>query len=134
MRIEFGYRAEAKGHQPDDLHKYMALAQRAGFDFVPISDHFQLWFHTNATCPLAWSWISAAVADPRKLGKRGNEIPDEELKRIWTITTDTEDILRKAGRAIALGFDEIQFHSASPSEEEFLEACGREVLPHLKQV
>jgi len=330
MRIEFGYRAEAEGHQPDNLLKYATLAQRVGFDFIPISDHFQPWFHTNAACPFAWSWISAAaatipqvrfgtivtapigryhpaviaqafatmdamfpnrifialgtgeamndspmgypwprfperlervkesleiirqlwtsdlvnysgqyytlkdarlytkpkgrvpilvaangphaaalagkyadgyatidplmdniknewpiieqaakhagrdpsgfrknvelffsysedydaalasagrwkpalipdilnlpVADPRELERRGKQVSDEELKRTWTITTDAGDILRKAERAVALGFNEIQFHSASPSEEEFLEMCSKDILPHLKQV
>ena len=330
MRIEFGYRAEAEGHQPDDLLKYAALAQRVGFDFIPISDHFQPWFDTNAASAFAWSWISAAaatipnvrfgtivtapigryhpavvaqafatmdamfpnrifialgtgeamndsplgyrwpkfperlarikesleiiqqlwtgelvnysgqyytledarlytkpkskipilvaangshaavlagrygdgyatvdpfmdniktlwpiiqqtakeagrdpsgfrknvelffsyssdydaalasarkwksvlipnilnlpVADPRELEKRGNEIPDEELEKSWTITTNPEDVIKKAERAIALGYNEIELHSSSPSEEEFINMCGEEVLPHLKNV
>ena len=62
MKVQFGYRAEAEGHQPDDLLRYATLAQKAGFDFIPISDHFQPWFHTNAACPFAWSWMSAAAA------------------------------------------------------------------------
>jgi coenzyme F420-dependent glucose-6-phosphate dehydrogenase len=62
MRIQFGYRAEAEGHQPEELLRYASLAQKAGFDFIPISDHFQPWFHTNAACPFAWAWMSAAAA------------------------------------------------------------------------
>ena len=329
MQIQFGYRAEAEGHQPDELLRFAALAQSCGFDFVPISDHFHPWFHTNAACPFAWSWMSAAAAtipnirlgtivtapigryhpaviaqafatmdamfpnrifialgtgeamndsplgypwpkfperlerlkesleiirqlwtmdfvdysgtyytlkgaklytkpkgripiyvaangpqaaslvgryadgyatvdpvmgniktlwpiiegaakdsgrdanklsknvelffsysqdynealasarkwksslipnilnlpihDPRELERQGNEISDDELAKVWTITTDAEPIINKAEEAIALGYNEIQLHSASPSEENFLNMCNKDVLPHLKQ-
>jgi coenzyme F420-dependent glucose-6-phosphate dehydrogenase len=329
MQIQFGYRAEAEGHQPNDLLRYTALAEIAGFDFIPISDHFQPWFHTNAACPFAWSWIPAAaartprvrfgtivtapigryhpaviaqafatmdsmfpgrifitlgtgeamndsplgypwpkfserlervreaveimrqlwtcnfadytgkyftlkdanlytkpktkipiylaangpqtaalvgthgdgyatvdpvkenikhlwpiidhaakaagrdatklgknvelfvsysknydealasarrwkpalipnilnlpVADPRELERRGNQISDSELAKAWTIATDPEDIIRKVQDAINLGYDEIQLHSSSPSEEEFLKMCANELLPHLRR-
>ena len=328
--IRFGYRAEAEGHQPEDLLRFATLAQRSGFNFVPISDHFHPWFDTNAASPFAWSWISAAAAtipdirlgtivtapigryhpavvaqafatmdamfpnrifialgtgeamndtplgypwlkfperlerlkesleiirklwtadfvnysgkyytlngaklytkprgriqvyvaanhphaanlvgeyadgfatidsvkdnikelwpiieraakdagrdasllvknvelffsysedydealasarrwksglipnilnlsihDPRELERLGNEIPDEELTKVWTITTDPEPIIKKAEESISLGYDEIQFHSASPSEENFLNMCSKDVLPHLKQI
>jgi coenzyme F420-dependent glucose-6-phosphate dehydrogenase len=330
MPIQFGYRAEAEGHPPDELLRFAALAQKCGFDFVPISDHFLPWFHTNASCPFAWSWMSAAGAtipnirlgtivtapigryhpaiiaqafatmdamfpnrifialgtgeamndeplghtwpkfeerlerlkealeiirqlwtmdfvdypgtyyrikgaklytkpkgripiyvaaegpkaaglvgthgdgfatidpvmgniknlwpiiekaakdagrdaskfsknvelffsyskdyddalasarrwksgmipnvlnlsihDPRELEKRGNEVvSDDELAKVWTITTDAEPIIKKAEMAISLGYDEIQLHSASPSEEDFLNMCKQDVLPQLKQ-
>ena len=329
MRIQFGYRAEAEGYQPDDLLRFAALAQLSGFNFVPISDHFHPWFHTNAACSFAWSWMSAAAAtipdirlgtivtapigryhpgviaqafatmdvmfpdrifialgtgeamndsplgypwpkfperlerlkesleiirqlwtsdfvnysgnyytlkgaklytrpkghipiyvaangpqaaslvgkyadgfatvdpvkgniknlwpiiegaandsgrdanqliknvelfysysqdydealasarrwksvlipnilnlpihDPRELERQGNEISDEELAKVWTIATDAEPIIKKAEEAISLGYNEIQFHSASPSEEDFLGMCSKDVLPNLKQ-
>jgi len=329
MRIEFGYRAEAERHQPSELLSYAARAQRLGFDFIPISDHFHPWFDTNAACSFAWSWISAAaatipqvrfgtivtapigryhpaviaqayatmdamfpnrvfialgtgeamndsplgypwpkfperlervresleiirqlwtsnfvnysgqyyslkeaklytkpqgeipilvaangehaaalagkygdgyatvdpamhniknvwpiieqaarqagrdssnfrknvelffsysedynaaltsarewksalipnilnlsIADPRELEKRGNQISDSELTEAWTITTGPEEIIKKVERAISLGFNEIQFHSSSPSEEKFLDMCAKDVLPYLKQ-
>ena len=329
MGIRFGYRAEAEGHQPDELLKFAVLAQSYGFDFVPISDHFHPWFHTNAACPFAWSWMSAAAAtipkirlgtivtapigryhpaviaqafatmdamfpnrmflalgtgeamndsplgyplpkfserlerfkesleiirslwasdfvnysgeyytlkdaklytkpkgripiyvaangphaaslvgkyadgyatvdplmgniknlwpiidgaanevgrdasqltknvelffsysqnydealasarkwksalipnilnlpihDPRELERQGNQISDDELAKVWTVTTEAEPIIKKAEEAISLGYNEIQLHSASPSEENFLQMCNRDVLPQLKQ-
>jgi len=329
MQIRFGYRAEAEGHPPDELLKYAALAHKFGFDFIPISDHFHPWFHTNAACPFAWSWISAAAAtipnirlgtivtapigryhpaviaqafatmdamfpnrmflalgtgeamndsplgypwpkfperlerlkesleiirslwasdfvnysgeyytlkdaklytkpkgripiyvaangpqaaslvgkyadgyatvdplmgniknlwpiidgaakeagrdasqltknvelffsysqnydealasarkwksalipnilnlpihDPRELERQGNQISDDELAKVWTVTTEAEPIIKKAEEAISLGYNEIQLHSASPSEENFLQMCNRDVLPQLKQ-
>ena len=329
MQIAFGYRAEAEGHQPDELLRYAALAQKIGIDFVPISDHFHPWFHTNAACPFAWSWMSAAAAsipdirlgtivtapidryhpaviaqafatmdvmfpgriflalgtgeamndsplgypwpefterlerlkesleiirtlwnsdfvnysgtyytlkdanlytkpkgripiyvaangpkaselvgryadgfvtfdtvkenikdlwpiidkaasdsgrssdkivknvelffsysqdyqaalasarrwksglihnvldlaihDPRELERRGNLISDEELEKVWTITTDADAVIKKVEKSISLGYNEIELHSASPSEETFLQMCNEEVLPYFKQ-
>jgi len=329
MPIQFGYRAEAEGHQPTDLLRYAELARKFGFDFIPISDHFQPWFNSNAASPFAWAWISAAaatipdvrfgtivtapigryhpaliaqafatmdamfpgrifialgtgeamndsplvypwpkfperlermresleiihqlwnsefvnysgtyyklkdaklytkpkakipiyvaangpnaatlvgkyadgyatvdptmnnikklwpiidgaardagrdanklaknielfvsyaddygramdsasrwksvlipnilnlpIADPRELERQGNQFSDDELAKVWTITTDPEDIIKKAEYAISLGYNEIQFHSASPSEEDFLNMCHTSVLPYLKQ-
>lgn len=329
MRIQFGYRAEAESHQPEDLLRYASLAQKVGFDFIPISDHFQPWFDTNAACPFAWSWISAAaatipnvrfgtivtapigryhpaviaqayatmgamfpgrifialgtgeamndfplgypwpkfperlgrlkecleimrklwaedfvnysgryyklkeaklytkpkapipiyvaangpqaaalvgkygdgyatfdtamenikslwpiideaaknagrnsallnknvelfisyaedydealasarrwksalipnilnlpIADPRELERLGSRIPDEEFAKVWTITTSSEDVIKKAEKAISLGYNEIQLHNTGPSEENFLNLCQSEVLPPLKQ-
>jgi len=49
------------------------------------------------------------------------------------ITTNPEDVVKKAESAISLGYNEIQFHSASPSEEDFLNMCQEEVLLPLKQ-
>lgn len=46
---------------------------------------------------------------------------------------DAEPIIKKAEAAISLGYNEIQLHSASPSEENFLNMCNKDVLPHLKQ-
>ncbi len=329
MRNQFGYRVEAEGHQPEDLLRYAARAQRAGFDFIPISDHFHPWFNTQAACPFAWSWIPAAaatipavrfgtivtapigryhpavvaqafatmdrmfpgrifialgtgeamndsplgypwpkfqerlqrikesveiirqlwtsdfvnysgsfyklngaklytkpkssipiyiaangpqtatlvgryadgyatvdsakddikrlwpiidhaakdagcdaskldknvelfvsysktyddalvsarkwksalipniwnlpIADPRELERLGQQISDSELTKAWTITSDPEDIVKKVKNAIDLGYNEIQLHSASPSEEEFLGMCERDLLPCFKR-
>lgn len=327
LPIEFGYRAEQEGHQPSVLLKLARLAQEAGFQFMPISDHFHPWFHTGAAGGFAWSWISAAAAsvpeirfgpmvaapigryhpaiiaqsfatmdemfpgrfflglgtgeamnevplgyawpkfeerlerlresveiiralwstdfvnyegryyslsganlytkprtsipiylaangpktaalvgqyadgyvtinptlirfnellsiiertardagrdpaqiskhielfvsygedydkavkaarkwksglipdvfnsriyDPRELERRGNEFPDSELAQVWTVVTSGEEVIKKAEDAIRLGFNEIELHSASADEEEFLSVCRQDVLPYL---
>jgi len=62
LPIVFGYHAEAEGHPPSELLKLALQAHRAGFDFIPVSDHFHPWFHTRACSCFAWSWITAAAA------------------------------------------------------------------------
>jgi len=52
-----------------------------------------------------------------------------ELANAWTITTNPEDVIKKAESAISLGYNEVQFHSASPSEEDFLNVCHEAGTP-----
>lgn len=77
--------------------------------------------------------LSLRIHDPRELERRGQEDPDSELTNSWTIATSGEDLIRKAEEAIAVGFNEIEFHSSSPSEQEFIGVCGKEVLPYLRE-
>jgi len=42
-----------------------------------------------------------------------------------------EELIKKAENAVAIGFNEIEFHSASPNEKEFLQVCRKSVLPYL---
>jgi len=77
--------------------------------------------------------LNLPIHDPRELERLGSKISDAELTNMITITTNAEDLIKKAETVISLGINEIQFHNAGPSEEEFLEVCSKEVLPYLKQ-
>jgi coenzyme F420-dependent glucose-6-phosphate dehydrogenase len=118
-------------------------AKDAGRDPASISKHIELWVsysedYDNAL-KAARKWKSglipdvfnSSIYDPRELEKRGNEYSDLELSRVWTIVTHGEELIKKAEDAIAMGFNEIEFHSASTSEEKFLDVCGKNVLPYL---
>ena len=76
--------------------------------------------------------FNSPIYDPRELEKRGDEeCSDSELADAWTVVTRGEDLIKKAEDAIAMGFNEIEFHSASTNEEEFLQVCRKSVLPYL---
>jgi coenzyme F420-dependent glucose-6-phosphate dehydrogenase len=120
-------------------------AKEAGRDASQLTKNVELFFsysqNYDEALASARKWKSALIPnilnlpihDPRELERQGNEISDDELAKVWTITTEAEPIIKKAEDAIALGYDEIQLHSASPSEENFLQMCNRDVLPQLKQ-
>jgi coenzyme F420-dependent glucose-6-phosphate dehydrogenase len=78
--------------------------------------------------------LNQPIYDPRQLESRGSRIDDSEIQKTWLIATDPEQLTKKAESVISLGFDELQFHSSSPSEEEFMHVCGQEVLPYLKSI
>ena len=60
MKVKFGYRAVEERYQPSQLLKYATMADRQGFEFICISDHFHPWFHRGGCAGHAWVWIGAA--------------------------------------------------------------------------
>ncbi|WP_017595795.1 TIGR03557 family F420-dependent LLM class oxidoreductase [Nocardiopsis potens] len=60
MRI--GFKLMAEEHGPRELVRQAVRAERAGFDFVEVSDHFHPWLHDQGHSPFAWS-VLAAIAE-----------------------------------------------------------------------
>jgi coenzyme F420-dependent glucose-6-phosphate dehydrogenase len=78
--------------------------------------------------------LSSDTYDPRKLEEESKTVDDSELTSYQaTICTSVEEIVKAAERYINYGFDMIQIHSCSPSEEGFLTDFGSKGLPYLKQ-
>ncbi len=118
-------------------------ARDAGRDPAKISKHIELFVsygddHDKAV-KAARKWKSGLIPDvfnsriydPRELERRGNEYSDSELAQVWTVVTSGEEVIKKAEDAIRMGFNEIEFHSASENEERFLSVCKQDVLPYL---
>ena len=59
MRI--GYKASAEQFGPQELLDYAVQAERAGFEIVAVSDHFQPWRHHGGHSPAALPWLGAAT-------------------------------------------------------------------------
>jgi len=58
--LTLGYKASAEQFPPERLLALAVAAERAGFDSVWTSDHFQPWRHTNGHAPNALVWLGAA--------------------------------------------------------------------------
>jgi coenzyme F420-dependent glucose-6-phosphate dehydrogenase len=58
--LSLGYKASAEQFPPQRLLDLAVAAERAGFDSVWTSDHFQPWRHTNRHAPNALVWLGAA--------------------------------------------------------------------------
>ncbi len=58
--LKLGYKASAEQFGPTELLDYAVLAERAGFDSVFVSDHFQPWRHNGGHAPFAPAWLGAA--------------------------------------------------------------------------
>ena len=67
MSLSLGYRAVEESWQPRRLLDFAVMAERQGFDFVCISDHFHPWFHEGGCSGQAWVWIGAAGAQTRSV-------------------------------------------------------------------
>ncbi|HLH15029.1 MAG TPA: TIGR03557 family F420-dependent LLM class oxidoreductase [Solirubrobacteraceae bacterium] len=58
---EFGYTMMCEQSRADELVRDVCEAERAGFDFSVISDHFQPWLSAQGHSPYAWAVLGAAA-------------------------------------------------------------------------
>jgi coenzyme F420-dependent glucose-6-phosphate dehydrogenase len=65
--LTLGYKASAEQFGPRDLLAYAIHAERAGFDSVFVSDHFQPWRHTDGHAPNAFAWLGALAARTQRV-------------------------------------------------------------------
>ena len=61
MALRLGYKASAEQFPPRRLVDLAVAAERAGFESVWTSDHFQPWRHTDGHAPNALVWLGAAA-------------------------------------------------------------------------
>ncbi|HEY0515520.1 MAG TPA: TIGR03557 family F420-dependent LLM class oxidoreductase [Solirubrobacteraceae bacterium] len=54
--------------RPDQLVADLVAAERAGFDFSVISDHYQPWLASQGHSPYAWSVLGAAAQATERIG------------------------------------------------------------------
>ena len=64
----FGYKLMTEEHGPTALVDNAVLAEKAGFDFVAISDHFHPWLRSQGHAPFAWSVLGAIAHATRTVG------------------------------------------------------------------
>ena len=57
--LKLGYKASAEQFGPRDLLEFSVHAERAGFDSIMVSDHFQPWRHTGGPRPLLLRLLGA---------------------------------------------------------------------------
>lgn len=75
--------------------------------------------------------VIGEVCDPREMDRLAADVNVGEFERLCLITTDIEQCIEHAEKLIQLGFNEIQFHSSSPDEDEFLDEFSKKALPYL---
>jgi G6PDH family F420-dependent oxidoreductase len=64
----FGYTMMCEQSPPDQLVRDLQLAERAGFDFSVISDHYQPWLEDQGHSGYAWSILGAAAQATERIG------------------------------------------------------------------
>jgi G6PDH family F420-dependent oxidoreductase len=56
---ELGFALSSEDHPPNELVRQAALAERAGFSFCMISDHYHPWNDAQGHSPFVWSTLGA---------------------------------------------------------------------------
>jgi G6PDH family F420-dependent oxidoreductase len=64
----FGYTMMCEQSRADQLVRDVVLAERAGFDFSVISDHYQPWLASQGHSPYAWAVLGAAAQATERIG------------------------------------------------------------------
>jgi G6PDH family F420-dependent oxidoreductase len=54
---ELGFALSSEDHPPNELVRQAVLAERAGFTFALISDHFHPWIDAQGNSPFVWSTL-----------------------------------------------------------------------------
>jgi G6PDH family F420-dependent oxidoreductase len=65
--VELGYALSSEEHPPLDLVRHAQHAERAGFPYALISDHFHPWIDRQGHSPFVWSVIGGIAASTETL-------------------------------------------------------------------
>ncbi len=65
--LKLGYKASAEQFAPGKLLDFSAHAEKAGFESVFVSDHFQPWKHVDGHAPFSLTWLGALGARTSKV-------------------------------------------------------------------
>jgi G6PDH family F420-dependent oxidoreductase len=65
--MEIGYALSSEEHRPLDLVRHAQGAERAGFGYALVSDHFHPWVDRQGQSPFVWSVVGAIAASTSEL-------------------------------------------------------------------
>lgn len=65
---QYGLTLSSEEHAPNHLVEIAVAAEKAGFDFVSISDHFHPWVSEQGHSPFVWSVLGAIANATEELG------------------------------------------------------------------
>lgn len=65
--MKIGYALSSEEHPPSDLVRYAQRAERAGFDFAMISDHYHPWVDRQGHSPMVWPVLGAIAATTERI-------------------------------------------------------------------
>jgi G6PDH family F420-dependent oxidoreductase len=66
--MQIGYKLATEAFGPEEIIRQAVRAERAGFDFVEISDHFHPWLDVQGHSPFTWTVLGAIAARTRTIG------------------------------------------------------------------
>lgn len=66
--VRLGYKLMSEEHGPIELVKNAQRAEKAGFDFAAISDHFFPWLEEQGHSPFAWPVLGAIASATDRMG------------------------------------------------------------------
>jgi coenzyme F420-dependent glucose-6-phosphate dehydrogenase len=77
--------------------------------------------------------FNANVSDPREIERRGSEVTDEQLARVYPIATSEEDLIRPIEEYFKCGFDHVYVQLNTFDDENAIEVFKTKVLPYFNK-
>jgi coenzyme F420-dependent glucose-6-phosphate dehydrogenase len=120
--------AKEGGRDPEQLIKMVELKVSYDEDYDKALESCRFWNTTGIPGHIGLS------SDPREIERIAAErVTDERTKELWYVTTEIDEVIKRVETYVKAGYNWIQVHSSSPQEEQFIDLCGREVLPHVRE-
>ncbi|WP_026328134.1 TIGR03557 family F420-dependent LLM class oxidoreductase [Streptomyces sulphureus] len=66
--MQIGYKLSSEAFGPEELVRQAVLAERAGFDFVEMSDHYHPWLDVQGHSPFTWTVFGTIAAKTERVG------------------------------------------------------------------
>ncbi|QTJ64871.1 TIGR03557 family F420-dependent LLM class oxidoreductase [Rhodococcus sp. ZPP] len=66
--MQVGFKLMAETFDPREIVRQAVEAERAGFDFVEVSDHYHPWLYSHGHSGFVWSMLAAAAARTSNIG------------------------------------------------------------------
>lgn len=66
--LKIGYKLIAEGYGPKEIVRQAVEAERAGFDFVEVSDHFHPWVSEQQHSGFVWSMLASMAERTESIG------------------------------------------------------------------
>lgn len=75
--------------------------------------------------------VAERLRTPQEFEEATHDMQTEDLEGHVLMWSDPARYIAALNEFAALGFEEIYLHNVGPNQEEFIEAFGRDVLPHV---
>ncbi len=66
--MQIGYKLATEAFGPKEIVEQAQLAERAGFDFVELSDHYHPWLETQGHSAFTWSMLGTIAGTTERIG------------------------------------------------------------------
>ena len=66
--MQIGYKLATEAFGPKEIVEQAQLAERAGFDFVELSDHYHPWLETQGHSAFTWSMLGTIAGTTTRIG------------------------------------------------------------------
>ena len=66
--MQIGYKIATEAFTPKQVVEQAVAAERAGFDFVELSDHYHPWLEAQGHSGFTWSMLGAMAARTERVG------------------------------------------------------------------